>query len=387
MTDISSQARNGRSEQRSPDDVLVPITIALAPIRGLVLIDLVDDPTYRTLEPQVLAQTDGGTGLVLLAYRHDGRVELFADAGVEVDASGYDGLGEGLAGLHRTAFAPAVCEVTGAGLQVDLGIATPDGGRIEVRLRERLARGRDTIQMLAPVGGSFTSPAFFPFLWLPSLSFVPVRGTQVRVRIDGQDRRIARLPLPLGGRRCLMARYDPHVMVAQVNPTWVSEALRVRADGADAADATDGADGADRTTPGAQRVDVGERDGRPAIRGVTVRRGPHACAVRLDPPLPDPRRLPDGSAVGGTIGLDADGVTQLRGTYRAARRGDRLGLVLDRFGPWQARQRRPLLAGLFRLPLFRRWPTTYRWEATLALTDPPRLRSRWLRVEASGARP
>jgi len=270
----------------------------------------------------VLAQPDGGTGLVLLAYRHDGRVELFADAGVEVDASGYDGLGEGLAGLHRTAFAPAVCEVTGAGLQVDLGIATPDGGRIEVRLRERLARGRDTIQMLAPVGGTFTSPAFFPFLWLPSLSFVPVRGTQVRVRIDGQDRRIARLPLPLGGRRCLMARYDPDVMVAQVNPTWVSEALRVRADGTDAADAADGADAADaadRTTPGAQRVDVGERDGRPAIRGVTVRRGPHACAVRLDPPLPDPRRLSDGSAVGGTVALEADGVSRLRGAYRVAR--------------------------------------------------------------------
>ena len=288
----------------------MPITVALAPIRGLVLIDLVDDPTYRVLEPQVLAQPGGGTGLVLLAYRHDGRVELFADVGVEVDASGYDGLGEGLAGLHRTAFAPAVCEVTALGLQLDLGIATPDGGRIEVRLREHLPRGRDTIQMLAPVGGTFTSPAFFPFLWLPSLSFVPVRGTQVRVRIDGQDRSLARLPVPLGGRRCLMARYDPDVMVAQVNPTWVSEALRVRADGADAADPT---------PPEAPRVDVGEREGRPAIRGVTVRRGPHACAVRLDPPLPDPRRLPDGSAVGGTVALEADGVSRLRGAYRVAR--------------------------------------------------------------------
>jgi hypothetical protein len=50
---------------------------------------------------------------------------------------------------------------------------------------------------------------------------------------------------------------------------------------------------------------------------------------------------------------------------------------IDRFGPWRTRQRRPLLAILFRLPIFRRWPTTYGWQATLDLTDPMPADARW----------
>jgi len=55
--------------------------------------------------------------------------------------------------------------------------------------------------------------------------------------------------------------------------------------------------------------------------------------------------------------------------------------VIEGFGPWRTRLRRPLLALLFRLPIFRRWPTTYRCQATLDLAATPEehLTSRWAR--------
>jgi len=375
MTGARSAPASGPNGDRQTEELLVPVSIELAPIRQLLVIDITDDPTYRALEPQVLQRPDGRFGLVLLAYRHDDRVELYADAGVEVDATGYDGLGQGLTGIHRTAFLPACFEVTASGLRVDIGFDAPNGRRIELHLHEHLTGGRDGFAALAPVGGAFTDPGFFPFLWLPSLSFVPVRGTQVRVRIDGKDRTIGRLPIPVGGRRCLMARYDPHIMVCQVNPTSSTHAFRVSADGIGTSD----------TAP--LEIDVCEADGRPAIGGVSVRRGQHVCGLRLHPPLPDLRRLPVGTPVEGAIVLEADGAAQVRGSYRVARRADRVELSIDRFGPWRTRQRRPLLALLFRIPTFRRWPTTYRWEATMALTDPPSLRSRWLRQAAEHPSP
>jgi hypothetical protein len=367
MTAARSGSGGGPDPVRPADDLLVPVTVELAPIRQLLVIDIEDDPTYRGLEPQVLEQPDGTFGLVLLAYRHDGGLEVYADTRVDADAASYDGLGQGPADIHRTPFEPARFEVTTSGLQVDIGFHAPNGRSIVLRLHEHLTRRRDAFEALAPVGGAFTDPEFFPFLWLPSLSFVPVRGTEVSVLIDGEDRTIDRLPVPLGGRRCLMARYDPTIMVCQVNPTSNTHVFRVAADGTRKSD----------TTPFA--VDVSEVDGRPAISAVSVHRGQHVCAVRLDPPLPELRGLPVGTPVEGAIVLEAGGVPQLRGSYEVVRSEDRIDLVIDRFGPWRTRQRRPLLALLFRIPTFRRWPTTYRWEATVELTDQPSLRSRWLR--------
>ncbi len=348
------------------DELLVPITLELSPIRRLLIIDLADDPTYRTLEPQVLGGP-GGDELVLLVYRHDGHVELYAPSGHTVDPSGYDGLGKGLLGIHQAPFELARFDVTDDGLQLDLALAASNGRRFDLRLREHLTGPRDRFPVLAPVGGTFDAPAFFPFLWLPGLSFVPVRGTEVDVRVDGQSRSVPRLPLPIGGRRCLMARYDPDVLVCQLNPDSVRVPTRVPAQVADGSRA-----------PG---VDVVAVDDGYGIAAVRVARGGHTCAALLDPPLPDLRSLPVPTRRSGAILLQADDTTELRGRYEFTRVDDRVDLAIEGFGPWRTRLRRPLLALLFRLPIFRRWPTTYRCQATLDLAAIPEehLTSRWAR--------
>lgn len=367
---MESEARTfeleGTSGKHPPeiDGVLVPFTIELSPIRRLLVIDVADDPTYGTLEPQVL---DGptGEGVLLLAYRHDGYVELYAPPELAVEEGGYDGLGKGVGSFQRVVFEQARFEVTDDGLQLDLAVAAPNGRRFDLHLHEHLSGGRDHFALLAPVGGSFETPTFFPFLWLPEMSFVPARGTEVDVRVEGRARSIARLPLPIGGRRCLMARYA-EALVCLVNPDDGQTHTRRPAAGA--------------RTPSAPAVDVVDRrDGR-GVAVVRVGRGDHTCAALFDPPLPDPRSLATHAQRSGDLLLQADDVTQLRGRYGLRRDGDRVELVVDRFRPWRTRTRRPLLAALFRLPVFRRWPTTYRWEATLDLGgEPELLDSRWIR--------
>lgn len=353
-------------ERDEVDGLLLPITLELSPIRNLLIIDLADDPTYRTLEPQVLAEP-GGERVVLLAYRHDDHVELYAPPESGVDASGYDGLGEGLLGLHHAPFEQARFEVTADGLQLDLAVTATNGRRFDLHIHEHLSGGRDRFPVLAPVGGTFETPTFFPFLWLPGLSFVPVRGTEVDVRVGGQRRRIPRIPLPIGGRRCLMARYDPDVLVCQLNPDSAGVAPRVPVP---ADDARSGAD-----------VDIVEVEEGIAVAAVRVARGAHTCAARLDPPLPDLASLPVPARRSGELLLQADGATELRARYDLTRGEQQVEMVIDRFGPWRTRSRRPLLALLFRLPLFRAWPTTYRWESTLAFhaTSQPVLHARWSR--------
>jgi hypothetical protein len=354
-----------------PDEthgLLVPIALELAPIRSLLIIDLVGDPTYRTLEPHVLDDAAGDV-VVLLTYRHDGHIELYAPTGRTIDPEGYDGLGKGLE-IHHAPFERARFDVTDDGLKLDIALTAANGRRFDLRLHEHLNGTRDRFPALAPVGSSFVAPEFFPFLWLPGLSFVPERGTEVDMQVDGQARSIPRLPLPLGGRRCLMARYDPDVLVCQLNPESHRHPRRVPRR------ASTGPH-----TDGIELVQSGDGHGIVAVR---VDRGGHSCAVLLDPPLPDLEALPNGAQRSGSIVLQADGATELRARYAVTRTEERVDLVIDGFTPWRTRTRRPLLAVLFRLPIFRAWPPTYRWDATLDLsgTAPGPFISRWSRSPA-----
>jgi hypothetical protein len=380
-----ARARTADEDTDGAGELLIPVSLHLSPIRNLLIVDLADDPTYRTLEPQRLREPDGADRVVLLAYRRDGTVELYAPPEASVDASGYEGLGEGLRGIHRAPFTAARFDVTDDGLRLDLAVALPDDRSFELRIHEHLTGGRDRIPALAPVGGTFDDPAFFPFLWLPGLSFVPVRSSEVVVRVDGAARTVPRLPLPIGGRRCLMARYDPEVLVCQLNPDEVTAPTRVPArptwpptvgsvgDDGGAVGAVGARDAGD--------VEVVEVDGKPAVAAVRTGRDGHVCAAVFDPPLPDVRTLAADERRSGTLTLSADGATVLRARYGVERTDDRARLAIAGFGPWRSRHRRPLLAVLFRLPIFRRWPTSYRWDATveLAAGQAVRMRSRWTR--------
>jgi hypothetical protein len=352
--------------------MLVPFTLDLAPIRRLLVVDFDGDPTWRSLEPQMLARPDGRLALVVLAYRHDGHVELYADPTLQVDPAGYR-LGRGLRGTYPTVFEQARFEVTGEGLQVDVGFTALDGRTVAMHIHEHLAGRRDVFAALAPVGGSFVTPESFPFFWLPRMSFVPVRGTEVSLSIGGQGRRIRRLPIPLGGRRCLLARYDQDVVICRVNPDWVTDVPAVSATGDEPRRAGD------------MEVDVGDVHGSPGITAVRLRHGDHTCALELDPGVSDVARLPVSERCDGTVALSADGVVQLRGRYHIERHADHVDLSIDSISPWRTRPGRLVLALLFWLPVFRRWPTSYVWRARIDLAPRPTLTSGWERLPSRAA--
>lgn len=357
----TSSARSDATTQ----GLLVPFALERAPIRRLLVIDITDDPLLRAVEPQWLELDDGTTTVVVIAYRRDGYVELYAQNDVQVDPSGYR-LNRALLGPYSTTFEDATFDVTTAGLQLDVVFTAADGRKIELRIHERLPDGRDHFPALAPVGGSFNTPEFFPLFWLPAMSFVPVHGTDATVRIQGHPRTIRRLPTPFGGQRCLLARYDPDVAIWQVNPSWINRSARVFCTGAET------------QVLGNTEIDVADVDGAVAIETIRVRDGVHTSSIAFAPGLPDLACLPDSKLLRGTAAFSAGGAVQLHANYAIRRTGDSVELSLDNISPWRSPARRPLLAVLFRLPLFRRWPTTYTWHATLDLAD-ARLTSTWSR--------
>ena len=125
---------------------------------------------------------------------------------------------------------------------------------------------------------------------------------------------------------------------------------------------------------------------RSRIEAIVAEQGGHRARVVLDPALPDLRELPDGAVEKGHWHVVVDGARLTGGAWSAERSGDQVRLGLDVTERWRP-GRLPWLMRVVTtvVPVFRRWPTTYRWRAVVQLGSAPTLSSGWERVASSGA--
>jgi hypothetical protein len=117
------------------------------------------------------------------------------------------------------------------------------------------------------------------------------------------------------------------------------------------------------------------------IQSLQAQTAGHCAGLVLEPAFPDVARLRPGARATGAWRLDIDDTrTVVGGTWTVERRQDHVDVVLDVTRGWTPRGLPPLMAAVTRVaPVFRNWPKTYRWSATITLDDPPLLSSRWER--------
>ena len=325
--------------------MIAPFSLRLTCPRRLLLLSLADDPVYGDVEVQWVHEPDlGGHGVVVLAIRRaDSTTDVHVDDRVRLPAADYQVAG-GVASFQHVPMSPARFDVDDGGVDLDVGTTLADGRVLRIRIRERLRRPRWSVDMLAPAGVSMTRPAFFPFFWMGEIGFLRWRDATVDVRIDGQPRRVVRLGVPWR-----LTRYATAPMTALWN----------------------------ENTDGPVAVDDG-----PELAVLSVQRDGRTLRVEHSPPVPDLNSLTPGDEVGGRVEALVDGQTQFGGTWQAGREQDRVVLGIDIDQPWDpGRQPRIAQAVFGLLRVFRTWPTTYRWRATIDLTQtPPTMRSRWERT-------
>jgi hypothetical protein len=133
----------------------------------------------------------------------------------------------------------------------------------------------------------------------------------------------------------------------------------------------------DRRTAGNVQFDGSSNE----IEGLQTRTAGHGADLVLAPALPDVAQLRPGDLKTGAWRLDIDRTRAVvGGIWTVERREDHADLVLDVTRGWTPRGLPPLMAAVTRVaPVFRTWPMTYRWAATITLGDQPMLRSRWER--------
>ena len=347
--------------------MLNPLSLTIDPLAAMLNCELADHPVYDGLELQWFDDDRHGTGmLAFLSRRADRRVDYYPEAGLRLDPAHYS-IGGGTGAWTETAFDAARLRVTDDGVDAEVRFTDVDGRAIEIRVDDRDGRPRRRAGLLAPVSSGIDSPTALMLVWLPGFDLVRATGAPPVIRIDGNDAVIGRLPGARLHRRHLI-KYAAPVIAVDVNADR---------------DGPLAASGQDDDAPPGQVVE--SAPGGDGIAALIAEAGGHVARLALDPALPDLNTFIDGSLSDGAWHVVVDGTRLTGGRWRAVRDGDRIELAMEVTERWRP-HRLPWLMRLVTtvVPVFRSWPTTYRWHAVTTLAPTPSLASRWERTSSDG---
>jgi hypothetical protein len=313
-----------------------PLLLRADACAAMLNFEIADHPVYDGLELQWFDDAAHGTGMLAFLGRRDSHVfDYYAQRGLRLDPADYQ-IGAGTGAWVETDIADALLEISDDGVHAAALFTDVDGRRIEVRIDDRDGRRRRRGGLLAPVSATIESPSSLFLVWLPAFDLVRTGGHPPVLRIGDAGLKVGRLPGE-GLHRRRLIKYAAPVASIQVLPD-------PRSDGP-----------AGGQPPGPAPDGVAEA----AVDGATVR-------LAFDPPLPDPAALPDGARQDGSWSVSADQGRLTGGRWFAERDHDQVHAGFDVTEHWRPR-RLPLLMRVVTtvVPVFRRWPTTYRWRAVL----------------------
>jgi hypothetical protein len=338
-----------------PGPLLRPISLRISELACMLNFELADHPVYDGGEVQWFDDEVHGTGmLVFLSRRGSRQVDYYLQSGLRVDRAGYE-IGGGTGSWTEVGFEVARLAVADDGVDAEVRFTDVDGRAIEIRVDDRDGRPRRPAGLLAPVSDGIERPVSLLLVWMPRFDLVQVTGAPPVIRIDGVDAPIGRLPGQRLHRRHLV-KYAAPVVTVEVN--------------------------ADRdgllTDEGAGRIRVDEVGG---IQEVGAEHAGHQARLRLAPAMPDLPAMDDGASAAGRWRIDVDEVRLTGGTWSTARDRDEVTVAMDVDERWTP-GRLPWLMRVVTtvVPVFRRWPTTYRWRAQVRLGAVPTLTARWERT-------
>lgn len=336
--------------------LLCPFDLQVDVIARFCNAELSDDPHFDGIEVQWFDDGVHGTGLLVFIQRRDsGLVDYYHSPGLTLDRTTYV-LGSGTGAWTETTFDPGHLDISPEGIACQVGFTDVDGRRIEVAIDDRRPGARATGKLLAPVGSAIEEPASLLLVYLHAFDLVRTGEPAPRITIDGRRAATGRLPAQaLHGRELI--KYAAPLEAITLNRTQ------------------DGPLGTTSEDEGAW-LDLG------GISALEAGDPEQPASLRFRPAFPDLTALHVQHRRTGRWRIyHGDAPPLCGGTWRLERDGDEITIELEVVEGWRPGPLPPLLRAVTTLvPVFRRWPTTYRWSATVTLGDEPWIRSGWERT-------
>ncbi|MDZ7675296.1 MAG: hypothetical protein U5K30_09535 [Acidimicrobiales bacterium] len=339
--------------------LLMPFDLRVEPIARFMNCELADHPVYDGAEVQWFDDDVHGTGmLAFLSRREEGTADFYVQPGLRLDRSMFT-VGSGIGSWQEHDFGDCRLEVDDDGVLVDVSFIDTGGRMVEIAVDDRDGRVRDRGSVLAPVSDGIERPESMLVVYMTEFDLVRLTGEPPVVRIDGTEVTTGRLPGQALHRRALV-KYASGLVVARLDPHHDGAVTVV-----------------DPTAPGKVRLVAGGH----AIEGMVAETAGVEARLWLSPPLPALTALLDGGQHVGEWVLDVAGDRITGGTVTARRQGDHVAVTKEVTRRWTPGRLPTLMQAVTRfVPVFRRWPRTYRWHADVRLGEPATMTSGWERV-------
>jgi len=337
---------------------LHPFALKIDLLDRMLNFEITGNPHYSGLEIQGFDDPVHGQGiLVFLGRSDDGRTDVYFERGLRLDPASY-AVGNGLGKWLETEFEIASLDVDASGVRANVCFADTEGRLIEVRAGDLTPRGRRTAAFLAPMGAAITEPRSLPLIWMSKFDLLRRTGPSPIVRIDEREVNLGRLPAEWLIRRRLI-KITSDLCAVYINPSQEDPVPM------------------DKLETGGETV-----GGECGIEALAGSAGGHQARLTFDPPFPD---LSEPSSVGsstGTWSATIDGTPIVGGAWQVGPRNGEVRVDLEVIDGWQPKGLPLLMSIVTRVaPVFRSWPTTYRWTATIAGGGRPTMTSQWSRTD------
>jgi hypothetical protein len=375
----SFEERYGNNEgaSRAEPRLFSPFELEIDPMERLLLINIENDPDslYVGFEPQVFNDEINGTGMLVIGWRVDGKVDVYHQPGLTLDPDKYDIAGKGLAQMTERQMVGARFDITENGVKADITFTDLNGRIVELRIEERSNRARKPFGLLAPMGIAAENPSGMPLILLHDFYFVRRYNTEYTVKIDSRYHEPDKLPIPMDYSRMYFARYSPDLLILLLNPAFNGKL--------DPLSEPDG----NTVIVGDTRYNLALNNNVHEISSISRTYNRHAVTMAFSPAFPNLDAYTGRSAEGvfEIAGHESTGV--VRGDYTVQNIDGQILVELNPSGGWIPNEKKLSVRFLYRVvPMFRNWPTTYRWTAMLNKDENGvmQMNSSWERINMEG---
>jgi hypothetical protein len=315
-----------------------PINIEVAEIDKLMLVDVEDDPEYVSIELQTFDDTRGQGAKVIL-YRHNGSADsYYSNLAFLMKVSKNDTFNIDPDMTYHF-------KVTASGLDASLKMQDRDGKLIEFQAKET-QRKKWSKGFLAPIGASEAIPfEYFPFFHMKDMNFVLREGSEIKIKIAGEERKPKKLPLPVDWEFVYLSRYTAQPILGCWNKPHNGDLPPFKPDNQMAYQ--------DEQT----HYELINNSGYYEIQGINALNTKHQVNFEFSPPIPDLISLKTETKLTGRFCAGADGIEGIiAGEYNIIRQGNIIHMEIQPLEGWH-----PIPGTI--------WVKSWTWKSTITVTE------------------